>query len=86
MPTLILHGNYLNMILKKTYFHYEVWLDQLFNFILIIFLKLLLSTAGNKTHISSYIKCSNKRVVLKQLKDSREQNTSHDLWYLPWKG
>lgn len=56
MPTLILHGNYLNMILKNTYFHYEVRLDQLFNFILIIFLKLFLSTAGNKTHIGGYIK------------------------------
>lgn len=56
MPTLILHGNYLNMILKKTYFHYEVRLDQLFNFILIFFLELFLSTAGNKTHIGGYIK------------------------------
>lgn len=47
---------YLNMILKKTHFHYEVRLDQLSNFILIIFLKLFLSTAGNKTHIGGYIK------------------------------
>lgn len=56
MPTLILHGNYLNMILKNTYFHYEVRLDQLSNFILIVFLKLFISTAGNKAHIGGYIK------------------------------
>lgn len=59
MPTIIFHSNYFNMILKKTHLHCDVRLDQLSqpsNFILIIFLKLFLSTAGNKTHIGGCIK------------------------------
>lgn len=42
MSTTIAYSKYLNMILKKTYLHYEVRLDQLSgssNFILIFFSK-----------------------------------------------
>lgn len=43
----------------KVYLHYEVRLDQSWgspDFILIIFVKLFLSTAGNKTHIGGCTK------------------------------